>query len=216
MKKTKAAPVLLDITTLLSDDEVRGVTGYVGKFVDERLADLPTTEFYDSRHFKAEGRPESYDVALRVWRLGAAAAEVQYQKLQQEVEGANGTDEIGDASFRARSAAAEALVFLMRERGVVISLTCGKDQCTEKSQIVRLGKLVESRIPELPPPSVRAAEDDNAEGARDDQANGSGDAVKAGSAGPAAGEGGDAASGGKSDEATSAPTTGGGEPEETP
>ena len=39
---TTAVP--LDITKLLSDDEIRGVTGYVGKFEDGKLADLPTTE----------------------------------------------------------------------------------------------------------------------------------------------------------------------------
>ena len=71
----------LDISKLLTDDEIRGVTGYVGKFEDGKLTDLPTTEFYDSRHFKAVGKPESYDVGLRVWRLGTAAAEVQYRKL---------------------------------------------------------------------------------------------------------------------------------------
>ena len=46
---TTATP--LDISKLLSDDEIRGVTGYVGKFEDGKLTDLPTTEFYDSRHF---------------------------------------------------------------------------------------------------------------------------------------------------------------------
>jgi hypothetical protein len=51
---TTAVP--LDIAKLLSDDEIRGVTGYVGKFEDGKLADLPTTEFYDSRHFKARAR----------------------------------------------------------------------------------------------------------------------------------------------------------------
>ena len=76
---TTAVP--LDISKLLADDEIRGVTGYVGKFEDGKLTDLPTTEFYDSRHFKAVGKPESYDVGLRVWRLGTAAAEVQYRKL---------------------------------------------------------------------------------------------------------------------------------------
>ena len=65
---TTAVP--LDIAKLLSDDEIRGVTGYVGKFEDGKLTDLPTTEFYDSRHFKAAGKAESYDVGLRVWRLG--------------------------------------------------------------------------------------------------------------------------------------------------
>ena len=76
---TTATP--LDIARLLTDEEIRAVTGFVGKFEDGKLTDLPTTEFYDSRHFRAAGKPESYDVGLRVWRLGTAAAEVQFKKL---------------------------------------------------------------------------------------------------------------------------------------
>jgi hypothetical protein len=155
---TPAGPALvLDISGLLTDDEIRGVTGYVGRFDDGKLADLPTTEFYDSRHFKAEARAENYDVGVRVWRLGAAAAEVQYQKLQRELPQAAATDEIGDASFRASAGKIQGLVFLVRERGVVVSLTCGDGQCTDKGQIVTLGKLVESRLPDLPaaaPPAL--------------------------------------------------------------
>jgi len=40
---TARAAAVLDIETLLTDDEIRGVTGYVGKFDKEKLADLPTT-----------------------------------------------------------------------------------------------------------------------------------------------------------------------------
>src|SRR3569623_1589583 len=94
---------LLDIEGLLSDDEIRGVTGYVGTFDKGKLADLPTTEFYDSRHFKAQKHPESFDVGLRVWRLGTAGAEAQYQKLAKELPTADLTDELGDASFRVRA-----------------------------------------------------------------------------------------------------------------
>lgn len=155
-----AAATLLDVSGLLNDDEIRGVTGYVGGFEDGKLADLPTTEFYDSRHFKAKGQPESFDVGLRVWRLGAAAAEVQYGKLQRELPQASVTDEIGDASFRARAPNVQGLVFLVRERGVVVSLTCGVGQCGDEGQIITLGKLVESRLPDLSPaaapvPSLR-------------------------------------------------------------
>ena len=149
--------LVLDISGLLTDDEIRGVTGYVGRFDDGKLTDLPTTEFYDSRHFKAEGQPESYDVGVRVWRLGAAAAEVQYQKLQRELPQASTTDEIGDASFRARAGQIQGLVFLVRERGVVVSLTCGGGQCADPGQIVTLGKLVESRLPDLPVAAPPAA-----------------------------------------------------------
>jgi hypothetical protein len=143
--------VVLDIGGLLTDDEIRGVTGYVGAFEKEKLTDLPTTEFYDSRHFKAVNRAESYDVGLRVWRLGPAAADAQYQKLRRELPKADVTDEIGDASFRARAGEIAGLVFLVRERGVVVSLTCGSGQCTDPAQLATIGKLVESRLPELPP-----------------------------------------------------------------
>jgi hypothetical protein len=149
--------VPLDIERLLTDDEIRGVTGFVGKFEDGKLTDLPTTEFYDSRHFKAVGKPEGYDVGLRVWRLGPAASEAQYRKLLQELPGAHATDEIGDASLRARSGEINGLAFLVRERGVVASLTCGAAQCTEPAQLYKLAKLVESRLPDLPPEPVPAA-----------------------------------------------------------
>jgi len=153
---SRRAP-MLDIEHLLSDDEIRGVTGYVGKFEDGKLTDLPTTEFYDSRHFKAVGKPEGYDVGLRVWRLGPAAADAQYRKLLEELPGARATDEIGDASLRARSGEINGLAFLVRERGVVASLTCGASQCPEAAQLAKLAKLVESRLPELPPEPVPAA-----------------------------------------------------------
>ena len=147
--------VPLDVSKLLSDDEIRGVTDYVGKFEDEKLTDLPTTEFYDSRHFKALGKPESFDVGLRVWRLGPAASEVQYNKLMTTLPGAHATDEVGDGSFRAQSGEIGGLVFLVRERGVVVSMTCGSGQCTEPAQLAKLAKLVESRLPELPPEQPR-------------------------------------------------------------
>ncbi len=145
----KIGAAALDVAKLLTDDEIRGVTGYVGKFEDGKLTDLPTTEFYDSRHFKAIGKPESFDVGLRVWRLGSAAAEVQYSKLLAELPGAKAVDEIGDASLRAHSGAVSGLAFLVRERGAVVSLTCGSSQCTEPGMLLRLAKLVESRLPDL-------------------------------------------------------------------
>ena len=42
------------------------------------------------------------------------------------------------------------LAFLVRERGVVVSLTCGTGQCTEPGSCCKLAKLVESRLPDLP------------------------------------------------------------------
>jgi hypothetical protein len=141
----------LDISRLLTDEEIRAVTGFVGKFEDGKLTDLPTTEFYDSRHFRAAGKPESYDVGLRVWRLGTAAAEVQFKKLMSTLPDAKTTDEVGDTSFRAKSGGIAGLVYLVRDRGIVVSMNCGSAQCTEPNQLIKLAKLVESRLSELPP-----------------------------------------------------------------
>jgi hypothetical protein len=153
------APRALDIGKLLSEAEVRGVTGYPDAFEAGKLSDLPTTEFYDSRHFKAVGKPESYDVALRVWLLGAAGAEQQYRKLLAELPGAAVTDEIGDTSLRARSADVSGLAFLLRERGAVVSISCGVAQCTDPAMVLRLAKLVESHLGELPAAARNAPAD---------------------------------------------------------
>jgi len=148
---TASAPAnVLDIARLLSEDEVHGVTGYAGRFDVGKLSDLPTTEFYDSRHFKAVGKPESYDVALRVWVLGTAAAEAQYRRLLAELPGATSTDEIGDTSLRARTPEVSGLAFLLRDRGVVVSVSCGLAQCPDPAMVLRLGKLVESHLGDLP------------------------------------------------------------------
>jgi hypothetical protein len=139
----------LDAAPLLSVEEIRGVTGYAGEFDVSKLTDLPTTEFYDSRHFKARGQPEAFDVALRVWRLGTAGAETQYRKLLGELPGATPADEVGDASLRARAADVQGLAFMLRERGLVLALSCGVRQCPEMTMLVRLAKLVESHLGEL-------------------------------------------------------------------
>jgi hypothetical protein len=144
-----ASPRPLDIAPLLSEDEVRGVTGYAGEFEVAKLADRPTSDVYDSRHFKATGKPESYDVGLRVWAIGRAAAEAQFRKLLGELPQAVATDEIGDASLRAKGGGVAGFAFLLRERGVVMQLSCGISQCTEPSMILRMAKLAESHMPEV-------------------------------------------------------------------
>lgn len=151
-----AAPVLLDVAPLLSVAEIRGVTGYAGEFAVSKLPGRPTTDVYDSIHFKAEGRPESYDVGLRVWALGTDAAEAQFRQLLTELPEAVATDELGDASLRAKGGGVLGFAFLLRERGVVMQLSCGVAQCTETSMILRMAKLADSHLPEvrLPEPGA--------------------------------------------------------------
>ncbi len=140
---------LLNVKVLLSADEIRGVTGHAGEFDTAVLTDLPTTEFYDSRHFKARGKDEGFDVAIRVWRLGDVGAETQYRKLLTDLPGAKSVDELGDASLRARDGVIEGLAFLSRERGLVVSVTCGKGQCPEADMVLRLARLIEGHLSEL-------------------------------------------------------------------
>jgi hypothetical protein len=42
---------------------------------------------------------------------------------------------------------------LLREKGVVMQLSCGLGQCSEPSMILRLAKLAESHLPEVTLPS---------------------------------------------------------------
>jgi hypothetical protein len=143
----------LDISPLLSEDEVRGVTGYAGKFEVGKLADRASSDIYDSRHFKASDKPETYDVGLRVWAIGSEAVEAQFRKLLGELPGAVATEEMGDASLRARGGDVTGFAFLLRDKGVVMQLSCGLAQCSEPSMILRLAKLAESHLPEVKLPS---------------------------------------------------------------
>ncbi len=148
--------VSLDIAPLLSEDEVRGVTGYAGKFEVGKLADRATSDVYDSRHFKASDKPETHDVGLRVWAIGSEAAEAQYRKLLSDLPGAVATEEMGDASLRARGGDVTGFAFLLREKGVVMQLSCGLAQCSEPSMILRLAKLAEGHLPEVKLPSAES------------------------------------------------------------
>ncbi|HEX7499540.1 MAG TPA: hypothetical protein VF524_04460 [Polyangia bacterium] len=144
-----ASAQILDVSPLLSVEEVRGVTGFAGELEVGRLTDRVRSDVYDSRHFKAKGKPEAFDVGVRVWALGSAAAEAQFGKLTTDLPAAVATEEIGDRSLRARGGDVLGLAFLLREKGLVIQISCGTSQCTELGMVLRLAKLVESHVGEL-------------------------------------------------------------------
>jgi hypothetical protein len=138
--------VLLDATGLLSEDELRAVTGYAGPFAVERLGDLPQSSSYDSKHFRATDKPESFDAAIRVWKLsGAQAAEARYQALAAEVPSAEVRDEVGDRSLRGHDGKIIAAATLDRAGGLVVELTCGVDLCRDEAQTVGLLRRVLAR-----------------------------------------------------------------------
>jgi hypothetical protein len=160
--KTNAAPEgpPLDVSVLLSVDELRAVTGFNGAFITERLGDYPTSSQYDSRHFKAKDRPETYDAALRVWKLPPTAADARYGKLLAEIPHAEEKNEMGDRSLRGYDGRIVAIAVEDRARGVVIELTCGLDQCRDADQAAAILGRVLARADKLgaPLPSTAPTE----------------------------------------------------------
>ncbi len=140
---------MLDASPLLSAEEVRGVTGYAGEFEVGRLLDQVRSDVYDSRHFKAKGKSEAFDVGLRVWALTPAGAEARFKKLASELPSPVETEEIGDRSVRAHGGDVLGLAFLLREKGLVLEVSCGVSQCTDPSMVLRLAKLVEGHLSDL-------------------------------------------------------------------
>jgi hypothetical protein len=140
----------LDASVLLSSEELKAVTGYAGEFTIDKLGDLPTTASYDSHHFRATGKPESFDLALRVWKLGTPeAADARWAQVSKTVPNAEQKKELGDQSLRGSDGKILAAAVLDRSRGLVIELTCGVDQCRDGDQAVALLRRVLGRADKL-------------------------------------------------------------------
>lgn len=149
---------MLDVSPLLSVEEVRGVTGFAGEFEVGRLMDRVRSDVYDSRHFRAKGKSsEAFDVGVRVWATDPEGAQAQFRRLKGELPASVTTEEIGDRSIRAHGGEVWGLAFLLREKGVVVQMSCGTSQCTETGMILRLAKLVESHMGELRLPTENPA-----------------------------------------------------------
>jgi len=138
-RSAKTELPLLDASVLLSEDELRKKLHSATEFSVERLADLARSPSYDSRHFRAVGKSETYDAAYRMWRLGSPqAAEARYALLEKEVPHAEARDEIGDRSLRGYDGRIWGVAVLDRKHAVVIELTCGADLCRDLDQSVSL------------------------------------------------------------------------------
>ncbi len=150
----------LDAGVLLSVDELRAVTGYAGDFAVEKLTDLPTSPSYDSRHFKAVGKPETFDAAVRAWKLPPDAADARFAKLVAEVPHAERRDEMGSGSLRGFDGRIVAVAALDHGRGVVIEFTCGLDQCRDADQAAAILKRMLARADRLGQPAPPAVEEE--------------------------------------------------------
>jgi hypothetical protein len=155
---------LLDASPLLSVEELRAATGYTGALEVDRLADLPRSPTYDSKHFRATGKPESFDAAIRVWKLPTAKmAESRYTRLVAELPGAEVRDELGDRSVRAKEGRLLGVAVLDRERAAVVQLSCGADLCRDHEQAVALLRRILPRVDRLGLSSEPATRDESEE-----------------------------------------------------
>lgn len=137
---------------IVTEQDIRSMTGFDGSFETGPLNDEPDTDAYSSQHFRALGQPETFDVAVRLWKIDTQAARDRYGELGEMLPGVKETSEIADKSFRAvekdPKSGAEILgvSFLDEKRGVVVLLTCGAAQCKTIDTLVAIGRKAYDRI----------------------------------------------------------------------
>ncbi|KAB2863512.1 MAG: carboxypeptidase regulatory-like domain-containing protein [Bauldia sp.] len=136
---------------LIKPDEIKARTRFDGTFETGPLGDEPDTATYSSQHFRALGRNESFDVAIRLWRVGPAGALDRYDELRTGLPGVEEKDEIASRSLRATENDIYGVGFLDGQRGVVVLITCGKSQCSSIEDAVALGHIAHRRIKEIWP-----------------------------------------------------------------
>jgi hypothetical protein len=141
---------------LLTEADIKARTKYDGTFETGPLSDEPDTATYSSQHFKALGRPETWDVAIRVWRLDSGKAQERYDELLTQLPGIAEKDEIASRSFAATEKEIRGIGFLDGPRGVVVLITCGTNQCTAPEDASALGHSVYTKLKQLVPVLIGA------------------------------------------------------------
>lgn len=136
---------------LVSEADIKGRTRYDGGFETGPLSDEPDTATYSSQHFKALGRPETWDVAVRLWRLEPGKAQERYDELLGQLPGITERDAIASRSFTATEEDIRGVGFLDAPRGVVVLVTCGSNQCAAIEDAEFLATTVYTRLKALLP-----------------------------------------------------------------
>lgn len=145
----------LDAGVLLSSDDVRAITGYTGEFKRGRLSG-PSSDTYDTFHLRAIDKPERYDVAIRLWRLGDEKLEEKYEEVLNALPGSKQNDEVGDRSFTVLQGEIIGFGFFERSLSALVLVTCGKGQCSKNEYLLALAKKIASRLNLLPPVSTES------------------------------------------------------------
>jgi hypothetical protein len=141
---------------LLTEADIKARTKFDGGFETGPLQDDPDTTDYSSQHFKALGRPETWDVAIRVWRLPADKAQERYEEMLPQMPNVVEKDDIGTRSFTTSEDEIRGVGFVDVPRGVVVLMTCGSNQCAAKDDASALAQIIYGRIKSLLPATIGA------------------------------------------------------------
>jgi len=136
---------------LLTEADIKKRTRYDGGFETGPLADEPDTASYSSQHFKALGRPEAWDIALRMWRLEPGKAQDRYEELLSQLPNTVEKDEVASRSFQASEGEIRGYGYLDAPRGIVVFINCGSNQCTSPDDATALARITYDRIKQLLP-----------------------------------------------------------------
>ncbi|MCD6500101.1 MAG: hypothetical protein J7M25_17550 [Deltaproteobacteria bacterium] len=147
--RTHGGRPVLDVSGFLTGDDIETLLSVHMMFETGRLATLKRTADVDSIHFKAVGKPQTYDLAYRVWRLSPGRLTSFYRKLYQEYPNSRSVDLVGNRSFEAGNATVLAQVFLDRKHSVVVSVTCGTQLCPSHKKLVTVARLLQERLVRL-------------------------------------------------------------------
>jgi len=139
---------------LLIESDIKARTKYDGAFETGPLSDEPDTATYSSQHFKALGRAETWDVALRVWRLDPGKAQERYDELLTQLPGIVEKDDVASRSFIATENDIRGVGFLDAPRGLVVLLTCGSNQCISQDDAAALAQVIYGRVKSLLPTTL--------------------------------------------------------------
>jgi hypothetical protein len=131
---------------IVTEQDLRSMTGFDGTFETGPLNDEPDTDAYSSQHFRALGQPETFDVAVRLWKLDTQSARERYAELSEMLPEVKQTAEIADQSFRATEQAIVGVAFVDEKRGVVVLLTCGQAQCKSVDTLVAVARKAYDRV----------------------------------------------------------------------
>jgi hypothetical protein len=142
---------------LLTEADIKTRTRYDGGFETGPLSDEPDTATYSSQHFKALGRAETWDVALRVWRLEPGKAQERYDELLTQLPGIVEKDDLATRSFLANENDIRGIGFLDAPRGLVVLLTCGTNQCPSPDDAIALSQILYARVRALWPVAATPA-----------------------------------------------------------